>query len=233
MEKVDLQKILDKAQKLKTLSERAGTPEEAANAASKLQGMLLRYNLTLQAVEENVQPEYNKEDFELNENRNHKGWAASLYHGIGKANQCETIFFPGTAKMSIVGRKHNIEMVNYLYGYLINQIKGLAERATAGQYEGQARYRRAFCIGAVSTVRKRLREEVDAVVSEQPSYGALVSTEKALVLKEFKTQFPRTRKGSGSSYSSGSGFSDGREAGKGIGIRGGIGTSVRGVALLG
>jgi hypothetical protein len=235
MENVNLKAILEKAAKIKALADRAGTPEEAANAAAKLQAMMLRYNLTEQAVEENLndnEDKYVKEGFELNENRNHKGWAASLYYQIAKANQCESLFYPGTARMSIVGRKHNIEMVNYLYGYLSQKIKSLAENAARGS-SSPGRYRRAFCLGAVSTVGKRLRDEVNNVVKEEASYGALMVVEKQLVEKEFKKHFPRTRKGGSSSIGNGDAYAEGRAAGRNISLRGGIGSSSKSVGLLG
>ena len=235
MEKVDLKAILEKAAKIKALADRAGTPEEAANAAAKLQAMMLRYNLTEQAVEENLSEnldKYTKEEFELNENRNHKGWTSSLYWSIAKANQCESLFYPKSVKMGIVGRKHNIDMVNYLYGYLSTEIKRQAAKASKGEYK-PGTFNRAFCLGAVSTVRKRLNEEVENVVREEPKYGDLIVVEKQLVRQEFKKHFPHTRSGGSSSIGSRGGYAAGQAAGRNIGLRGGITGGSKGVALLG
>lgn len=227
MENVDLKKILEKAAKLKALAERAGTVEEGANAAAKLQAMMLRYNLSEQAVEENLSEnldKYTKEEFELNENRNHKGWTSSLYWSIAKANQCESLFYPKSVKMGIVGRKQNIEMVNYLYGYLSGEIKRLAKVAAKGEYK-PGTFNRAFCLGAVSTVRKRLQEEVENVVKEEAKYGELIVVENQLVRKEFKKHFPHTRSGGTSSIGNRDAYAAGRQAGRGIGLRGGISAS--------
>lgn len=232
---VDLKKILEKAGKLKALAERAGTPEEAANAAAKLQSMMLRYNLSEQAVEENLSEnldKYTKEDFELNENRNHKGWTSSLYWSIAKANQCESLYYPKSVKMGIVGRKHNIDMVNYLYGYLSQEIKRQAKVASKGEYKPGS-FNRAFCLGAVSTVRKRLQEEVASVVREEPKYGELIIVENQLVRNEFKKHFPHTRSGGSTSVNNRDGYAAGRAAGRNIGLRGGITSSSKGLALIG
>ena len=49
---IDLGKVMEKARKLMALAERAGTPEEAANAAEKLQSMLLKYDLDLSKIQD-------------------------------------------------------------------------------------------------------------------------------------------------------------------------------------
>lgn len=219
----DTKAILDRAQKLQALAERAGSPEEAANAASKLQAMLLRHNLTMAQVAGNVQEEFKKEGFDLSrENRNHKGWKSTLYYGIAKANFCESCWNPQTSQMSIVGRKQNIDMVNYLYSYLSLEIMRLAQAAS--RYESnKAVYFRAFCIGAMSSVLKRLQAEKEEVRREATQNNALMIVEDRAVSTEFRRHFPNTRKGTGPSVGNRSGLDAGREAGRGIGLRQGIG----------
>lgn len=219
----DMKAILDRAQKLQALADRAGTPEEAANAASKLQSMLLRHNLTMAQVAGNIQEDFEKQDFSMShENRNHKGWKSTLYYGIAKANFCESVWNPRSSTMSIVGRKANIDMVHYLYGYLSLEIIRLAGQASRNQ-PNKAVYFRAFCIGAMSSVLKRMQAEKEEVRREASQNNALMIVEDRAVYAEFKRHFPRTSKGSGPSVGSRSGLDAGREAGRGIGIRSGIG----------
>lgn len=222
MENQNLQAIFEKAKKLHTLSERAGTPEEAANAASKLQDMLLKYNLSISEVRDHVPQEYIREEVEIMENRNHKNWVSMLFHNVAKVNQCETCYHPKKSKISIVGEPHNIKMVHYIYGYLLFTIKSLAEQASKKVQKDKAQFKRAFCIGATITVAKRLREELQTSQENNAAINALVVTSNQLVRKEFRKHFPHTKTGPSPLVKNASGLAEGKEAGKGIALKRGI-----------
>jgi len=215
--------LLSRAAKLQALSDRAGTPEEAATAAAKLQDMLIRHNLTLQQVEQETRtkPAYEVKDHRLQENRVNRAWERSLHHGVAKANQCESIYWKLTdpPHMRIVGRAHNIEMTHTMFVYLREQIKLLAR--TAAEYsENPTAYRRAFCLGAVDTIRDRLRETTNTIQRETAQNNALMIVEQQLVKSAVRDILGPTRRSTTrSSYSSGSGFSAGRQAGHHIGLR--------------
>lgn len=128
MEQVKLQEVIEKAKKLSALAERGGTKEEAMVAASKLQELLTKYNLTISSLEENEKPEFGRTDFTLDCNSVQRKWRGALYLAISRANDCEAITIRSNGKeaIAIIGRKHNTEIVNYLYTYLSETIQKLA-----------------------------------------------------------------------------------------------------------
>lgn len=224
-----LQDILEKAAKLKNLADRAGTPEEAAVAATKLQALLLRYNLDMQSVQDTTEKgDYITEEFLIHENRNHKTWACALYGNIAKNLQCAAVqdyYVKGqTPKMTVVGRKHNVQVVNYLFAYLHGEIKRLADRAVNNQ-KGQAAFHRAFCVGATTTVCLRLKKmyaeiKLEPSTHTESSYAVMV-VEEQKVCRLIDKLFPHTRK-TRSSHSSPDGFHRGKEAGKSIPLNRGV-----------
>ena len=218
----DLQKILDKAAKLKNLSDRAGTPEEAALAATRLQELLLRHNIDMQSLPMEEET-YVKEEFELQANRNSKTWQSSLYSAIAKANQCEAIrLYQGrgeTPKMCVVGRTHNIQVINYLFTYLCNEIIRLSK-----QHNKSALFQRSFCVGATVTVTKRVLETLQKVKYESQNNNEVMVVEEKLVHQMFKAEFPHTQTSS-ISIGSRAGYDNGKKAGESIAIRPGINSS--------
>jgi hypothetical protein len=228
-----LKEILDRAAKLKNLADRAGTPEEAAVAAIKLQELLLRYNLDMQSVTNTTAKEdYLEEVFLIHENRNHKTWAAGLYHNIAKALQCAAVqdyYRKGvTPNMTIVGRRHNIQVVNYLYAYLSGEIKRLAMVATQKVAKrDKVTFHRAFCVGAACTVSNRVIEMYEEVRTESFGNNALMVVEDHKVKARIKELFPKTHTAR-STYTSPEGYREGKRAGKNIPLNRGVdGKSVK------
>jgi hypothetical protein len=218
-----LQNILDKAQKLQALAERAGTPEEAANAASKLQDLMMRYNISEADVQGHVTDEgMDKQEYDFEEKRNYRSFASTLFYNIAKVNLCEAVYNPRSGKSTIIGKKHNILVTQYLFAYLSREIKRLADESTRNVREHRAQYRRTFCIGAMSAVIKRLKDAKRTVQHETSNSNAIVLAEEGLVQKAFRQAFPRTSKGSGPSVGRTSGYYEGRAAGDGISLNEGV-----------
>lgn len=222
MENTNLQSILDKAQKLQSLAERAGTAEEAAVAASKLQDLMLRYNVTQAQVEGHVtEDEMDKQYYNFEEKRNYRAFASTLYYNLADLNLCQAIYNPKTGSSTIIGKKHNIQIVHYLYAYLSREIKRLADKAARYQ-PNPGVYRRTFCIGAMNVVLRRLREAKKTVQQETEQTNAIVLAEEGLVKAAFDIAFPRTSKASGPSISDGGAYKAGREAGERIPLNQGV-----------
>lgn len=200
--KINLEKVMEKARKLMALSERAGTPEEAANAAEKLQSMLLKYDLDLSKIQDLPKDEFTSTEYEMPEaNLTMRGWAANLYAGIAKANQCEAIILSvgnkQAPKMGVVGRKHHIEVVNYMYQYLFHTLVGLSEdscKAAGVTGTEKMRYKTAFCYGAAGVIRERLLEAKKKAQAECTDVNALVVCEEKAVGEFYRKQYPSTKK---------------------------------------
>lgn len=198
---IDLAKVMEKARKLMALAERAGTPEEAANAAEKLQSMLLKYDLDLSKIQDLPKDEFTSTEYEMPEaNLTMRGWAANLYAGIAKANQCEAIILSVSTKkapkMGVVGRKHHIEVVNYMYQYLFHTLVGLSEdscKAAGITGTEKMRYKTAFCYGAAGVIRDRLLEAKKKAQAECTDVNALVVCEEKAVAEFYRKQYPGAR----------------------------------------
>jgi hypothetical protein len=95
-------------------------------------------------------------------------WRRKLAIGIARVNQCQTLTragtrgVPNTAQVTLVGRKSDMDVTRYLYGYLSREIERLAKEAIRGRQSGEGRiWGNNFRTGAVITVCQRLQEARD------------------------------------------------------------------------
>ena len=229
--------ILTKIKKLQAMTtERGATPEEAASAAAKAQSLLFEYNLSQSDVDtrEQAGPDpYGKVDTILEgANRNTVQWRRSLLYVIAKHNFCTAVTLPNTTKMSVVGKRSNVETVLYLNAVLVREIERLAIDAARTVLSNRAGYMVSFCRGAVSTIHARLAEqqrqsEAAATMhtnAKGQTNAVAIRTMSQELTKAEKHFFPnlvtrRTR----STIRSADGYTSGQRAGQGIGLHRGIG----------
>lgn len=229
--------ILTRIKKLQNLTtERGATPEEAATAAAKVQALLFEHNISTADVETHEQHDgrpgsYGKVEHELQgANRNTVQWRRSLLYVIAKHNFCTAVTHPNTTKMSVIGKRSNVEVVLYLNASLARDIERLALDAARTILQGKAAYMVSFCRGAVSTINARLSEQ-RRQNEQQATPATMAGQSTALVLRKADADlskavasfYPRLRTTSTRSRISNSdGYSAGRAAGHHIGIRTGI-----------
>lgn len=158
-------KILEKLRKLLALQEKAGTTEEAANAAAKIRDMLLKYNLDMEAVkrsdptkvEEVRQASYNPEDLTMR----HEGkWVTKLTGVIARHNMCQLILTRGDW-VYIIGTKSNVQITWFLVEQLVNRLRPMSREYFA-RYEGAEKrntFFRGFFLGAVDGISSTLSKE--------------------------------------------------------------------------
>ncbi len=177
--------ILQKIQKLKALADRPGTIGEAEAAMAAIQRLLLQYNLDMATVE-NYRP-VEKEDViyerhNLNEyqTRHDGDFAWKLISAIARFNFCRPIhhtmrrdeygsFKPSKwaepklndqGEFTIIGQRHNVEIVMYMYHYCLNNIKALADEGWKDYDRNETKiktvYVRHFFDGACLAVSQRL-----------------------------------------------------------------------------
>lgn len=220
---MNLDRIKNLIDKLKRLS-KSSNVHEAELAASRMQDILLKYNLTLSDVE--------LENEEVRGERSNLGgssaeclWRGELHSGISEHNFCRSIRVSGTQGMLIFGKKHNIEVVNYMYGYLADTIWRLAKEsanrdglALAGRYA----YLNNFANGATRTVLARLRAERTKATKADAKSRDLVVVEDALVEKKFDEVVKKPVKVKPSGQSDHGAFIKGLAAGAQIGLRKGV-----------
>lgn len=144
---------------------RGATPEEAAAAAAKVQELLLKYNLEIADLEVGGQKAEEVGVVKLEYNAR---WMPHLLHIVAKHNFCTTVTRRGRRdNVHLIGRKSNIEIVQYLYASLVAQLKTMCEsdtkvknfRSTA-QIRG---FKKGWFLGAVAAIDDRLSKAQEVI----------------------------------------------------------------------
>lgn len=220
--------ILSRIKKLSALTEaRGATPAEAAAAAAKVQSLLFEHNLTMASVDAHATappPEgFKKTMYTLK--ASNIGWQRTLLYVIARYNFCSAITHPQTTQMSLIGKPSNVEVVIYLYEHVYREIHsmGLAHRKLALSNKGM-QYT-SFCMGAVATIRQRLKDQQRTNETASTASTALVVQSQADLDKAVAVHFPRLVKSKATRPNRLDGFAAGQRAGHGISLNRGIGTS--------
>lgn len=163
----ELDRIIERIQKLLALST-SSNPHEAALAAAKAQALLFRHNLSMATVQAGMSGSggspYVVDRYDLGGSTN---WRRMLLGAVARNNFCRAVWYRGTRDVGIVGEPHNIAAVQYLYEFLMREIRRLADRAwEEGGYarrgERERTWKRSFYFGAVQTVSERLAAQREA-----------------------------------------------------------------------
>lgn len=231
------EKILELIRKLLALST-SSNENEAAAAAAKAQELLLKYNLEMSHVQSKEDDGVTRQNFET---PYFDGWLSFLMNSIASTHMCSVVqgkgwkngyrngaaFIPGkeVREFYIFGKAANIEVVEYLYEYLAGEIDRLTPKGKP------ARYVTGFRNGAVSTIYKRLKDELKAFQGT-PETTSLIVVNDAAVQARVKVDFPKLGKGRSSKVDL-YGYLDGKAAGESIALRKGVGsTNSAGQSLL-
>ena len=213
--------LIQRLQKVRALTE-SSVPGEAAAAASKLQEILLKYNLDMEDIEEDspdAGDRYIKEDLELGATSgNMINWRRILLSGIARSLMCAAFGYQGTPKMVIVGQKHNIEIVRHFYDYLSYEISRLAdttwEKARRKTREHGRSWKSSFYNGAVDVVVQRLEEKYQQVSQQDNHTRALALRSEQDLDDAVWKMIGRVRKNTVRQRYSKSGYSRGARVGK-------------------
>lgn len=148
------------------LSQRAGTPGEAAAAAAAAQAIMDKYEIEREALKldgaATEEPDEDPIDFGLREGASldpkSELWKRHLAQYIARSNGC-FIYRSGSyenkpATIEVVGEPSAVDTVRYLYAYLVGEIRRLAREKGRGMGEP---WRREFREGAVSELGEILR----------------------------------------------------------------------------
>lgn len=182
--------LLDKARKLLNLSQRGGTPAEAETAAAKLQDLLLSHNLEMQDIKEEVV--YENETIELARHRYDKVWQRALYKVLADGHQCECLYLPRRNAVTLIGRKHNIEMVNLLFQHLKPMVATYGEyHALNGPSHARTRIRKSYRLGMIKGISDRLEQQLKHYAQQE---GLLVLPEKEGIDARVKEMFGTVKK---------------------------------------
>ena len=209
-------KVLEKIKKLKVMADQSASINEAGVAASLMSEILLKYNLQLDDIDFATErsSEYIKEardtqmDGPFYEDPH---WRVTLLGNIAKHNFCKVLgayysakyqrdasYTPSEHELTyIVGEKHNIEIVDYIYTYLRKVLEKVAlkmwieyTRTTIGKKEKEDKWRESFFAGANSVLNQRLYDMKQKVSQTNENSMALVIVKDKDLENAFWDFFP-------------------------------------------
>lgn len=228
-----MEKIIEKIQKLLALQEDAenqGSLEEAANAAAKVQTLLLKHNLDMAKVNGHEKVAVILKAVSSKGtgwNKRQGKWMQGLYQGICEHNFCNLVLSHGwdkeEIKMQLMGEPHNLEVVEYM-GYSLSQtLLRMQSRAWLKYYgpDKKGTFRRGYLQGAALGIISKLREIREAALEDNDQVAGLVLVQSEKVSKFKDNKFPNLKAGRASNTSStaiAQGFREGKkvELNKGV-----------------
>ena len=173
--------ILDKILALKKLSEnKSATPAEAASAAARMQELMTKHQIeeaSLGVAEEGVEWDRNP----IYSSKQASKWRVGLASGLSNINGCRVLrgkALDGTVRMSLAGRKSDVEVVRHMFLFLEREIESLGKKyvktmpkygVISAKVLGQS-----YRFGCVNKVVERLTEQ-KRTVTEQASADGLTS----------------------------------------------------------
>ena len=215
MEKMSLDKVMRKIQKLKKLYEGAkkiNSEGEAQNAAALIQKLLTEYNLTMEEVGSEQEKEDNKVMHENVSGFTYKSiggiWEQRLTHVICKWNFCKCYIYGKSYKsLIIVGKKDNVEMVKWLLDILKERFVFFSKQRYkeylkgVGEFEkpmGKEKFQRSYLVGCAMGLDSKLKEQHEREKKEEVELStkitSLVVRNNAAVEEYVENEFGGTSK---------------------------------------
>jgi len=189
--RITMEKILQKLAKLKSLydSARMSNEGEAEAAAAAINRLLVKYNLTMEQVENTKLKDnsLNNEDVSGFTFKSIGGeWELELYKVICNYNFCKVFIRGGGYKrLMIVGKKENLDNVKWLKDFLSNTFVGLSKRRWK-EYEEKNmckdKFQRHYLLGCVMGVRDKFEEQRKNIEKQYNNVTSLVvKTESSIM----------------------------------------------------
>jgi len=155
---------------------------EAAMAAARAQRLMDKYKIEVALESLADDDDFPDEDIincqdPIERLKQRCMWKTLLADSISAANQCNVYTQGGDIK--IVGRPTDINVVRYLYAYLVREVNRLCDRDCKGC--GRT-FRNNFRMGAHNALNRKLRQQKEDTIAEvrQRATGALVRVDQAL-----------------------------------------------------
>ncbi len=204
--------VIEKIRKLLALST-SNHPAEAA--AAKAQALLQQYNLERAQVEEKRAsgPLYLKQLVDL---ESRQQWRRVLLAVVAQAHFCQALDFRGTTRSVLIGERHNLEVVEYLFAYLVGQLERMATAAyrQSGSLVPALTWKDAFYLGAIHSLQQRFQQQQQAFQASSDASRALVVVKDAELAEAVRHFYPHTRQGRAKPVKSTGGYAQGVQAGK-------------------
>jgi hypothetical protein len=232
-------KIMDRIKKLLALST-SSNPNEAACAAAKAAQLMAQYeleeaDLRVESGEANPDP-IGTTDWDGIDSSRTSAWRGAIISGLMKAFNCHGWYHvsriikngKSVKRMNFkaVGRRVNVQTANYMFLYLENELKNLAEKAWADLPSSVVvhgkHWKNSFLLGAAYEIHRRLLEQVAKEKAEQVESKALVlvRNDRKEVTAYFNQIKPRLTSISSKSSYNRDAHAQGTEAGSRVNLAG-------------
>lgn len=211
--------IIIKVKKLLALAN-SSNEHEAALAASHAQRLLSEHNLAMADIDHTYELK-SADRVETKVSKTLPKWTRHLSAAVCTAFDCQAIHHPADGKMTFIGIGADVQIAIYIFSYLDHTIKKLCgayiKKDANKNISSRDRnfMRQSYCLGAVSTITERLREQK---LQTPVTPGALVPVKEGLIKKALldlgSTRTIRSRK----SYINSDAYMEGRQDGRHVRI---------------
>lgn len=157
-------RLMSKLGKILDLKKGATTEAEAATAASVLQRFLDEHNLSIADLERRGQAAPSIEEGHVDLAKAAFGWKLDLAEGIAEFYYCAPLVDRRAKTVAFAGRPDNIQALQMLYTWVIEQVKSIARDARRKHFDetnehiDPLRWQVSFGEGAVERLIERMRE---------------------------------------------------------------------------
>jgi Protein of unknown function (DUF2786) len=224
--------VMAKIRKCLALAQGAGTPEEAAAAASKARELQDAHQIEVLTLEEKgAEKEAVGEELVAQVRERQGAWDGSIVVAVAADNGCECLWswrrnrvtFENQKFHIVFGRASDVAVCKELIRWLISEIERLSHDAS---WLKGATARNSFKRGAadavIGTIRRLRRERTGKLQAGSVEAGqhAMVLAGRDLVARAFQTKYPSLTKGKASRPThDSSAYSAGHAAGSGLSTR--------------
>lgn len=180
-----IDKIIDKIQKLKAHAESAetiGNEIEAQAFAQLYQRLMLQHNIDMTDLEFedlDVSDPVERHDVDFHKygikETTSQPWMVRLGNVVMRAHNCRSIRYTGSNRISIIGRKSDAQVAEWMFVTLTRAIQRIANDATAkyrwqsykthGSTAAAKGFKKAFVQGFIVRLSQRLEETIKEVVN--------------------------------------------------------------------
>jgi len=227
-------------------AEAIDSPEEAANAAEKVQRLLIKYNLSMADVGDRKEKgRVTKKEFgDITNKKNESTWVFDLYWALSMYNFCRFIFssrfagFDGKGKAkyfktgTLIGEEENILTVKFLGEQLETRLRAMAHKRWKEMQhyvpEKKNAFVRGYLRGAVHGIRHQLQEAQEREMQANVKVTDLVHVKMDAVNKFVTDEYPNLtslkRTNLSAQNGGAAGYADGRSMSINKGVDGGGGS---------
>lgn len=226
--KAELQPLLEKVTKLRTLAARAGTQAEAEAAAAQADAIIAKYRLDEAELEAAGQADPESATAHADPLDTVLGrwvpWLATLATGLAAHYGCFVYRREGdgVSSLPVFGRASDVAILRLVYASARTEITRLSKR------ERGAVLQRGFCVGAVAGYIEALKRATQAEQKHHPDSAAMVLVSRRQEAERLARGQVHLVSARGSSRVESSAFQRGKSAGDALSMEDGIRALPRG-----